>query len=321
MSTQKDHNDREHKEGFSHKLAHFYDKQYKLLMIIPIIITLIAIGIISYSMIYHGEPIKRDVTLKGGVTVTLSGYPDVSTAEIQDFLRQRFPGKDIEVQTISEAGTMKARFIESSDFNEQNANVLVSALSEKLPGLTKDNYTVETIGASLGNSFFRETGIALLVAFLFMAIVVFLYFRVPIPCVAVIFSAFADIVCTAAVTVLLGISIGTAGIAAFLMLVGYSVDTDILLTNRVLKRKKGTVLDATFSAMRTGITMSVAALAAVVASYFLTHAIVLKQIMLILMIGLIFDIINTWLTNAGILRLYYERLDNSKSHHKREDDD
>ena len=35
----------------------------------------------------------------------------------------------------------------------------------------------------------------------------------------------------------LGIEISAAGIAAFLMLIGYSVDTDILLTSRALKRK------------------------------------------------------------------------------------
>lgn len=316
-------NSEEHKEkksGLLEKAADFYDKKYKLLMIIPLIITLLAIGVISYNVIYHGEPIKRDVTLKGGVTITISGYSNISSESIQSFLTSKFPGKDIGVLTISDAGIIKARVVESSDFNEQNAHELILALSEKLPELNKDKYTVETIGASLGNSFFKETGIALLVAFLFMAVVVFLYFRVTVPCLAVIFSAFSDIVCTAAVTVLLGISVGTAGIAAFLMLVGYSVDTDILLTNRVLKKKKGTVLDATFSAMRTGITMSVAALAAVVASFFLTHSLVLKQIMLILMIGLLFDILNTWLTNAGILRLYYEKLA-QKSHHKKEEDD
>ena len=64
-------------------------------------------------------------------------------------------------------------------------------------------------------------------------------FRTFIPSIAVIFAAFADIVMSLALVDYLGIKISAAGIAAFLMLVGYSVDTDILLTSRALKRKTG----------------------------------------------------------------------------------
>jgi preprotein translocase subunit SecF len=76
-----------------------------------------------------------------------------------------------------------------------------------------------------------------------MGLVVFFYFRSIAPSLAVILEAFSDIIVTLAIFNLTGIKLSTAGIAAFLMLIGYSVDTDILLSTRVLKRKDGTVME------------------------------------------------------------------------------
>ena len=91
------------------------------------------------------------------------------------------------------------------------------------------------------------------------------------------------------------------------MLIGYSVDTDILLTNRVLRRHGGTVLDRVLGAMQTGMTMTLTALAATSISLFVSKSDVIRQIMFILTVGLVFDMIYTWIQNAGILRWYLER--------------
>jgi len=171
------------------------------------------------------------------------------------------------------------------------------------------SYSVETFGSSLGESFFRQTIIALLVAFILMGIVVFIYFKLPIPSLVVILAAFSDIVVTLAVFNLTGIKLSTAGIAAFLMLIGYSVDTDILLTTRVLKRREGTIMERIYGAMKTGLTMAITTIAAVGVSLLLVESEVIKQIMLILFIGLIVDIIMTWIQNAGLLRLYLHKKD------------
>lgn len=144
------------------------------------------------------------------------------------------------------------------------------------------------------------------IAFLFMSLTVFIYFRNPVPAGFVVLCAFCDIIMPFAVIVLLGVKLSTAGIAAFLMLIGYSVDTDILLTTRVLKGKEGTVFERTVGAMKTGLTMNFTALAAIIVGLLVSQSDVIKQIMLILMIGTIFDPINTWITNAAILRWYLE---------------
>jgi preprotein translocase subunit SecF len=142
-----------------------------------------------------------------------------------------------------------------------------------------------------------------------MSIVIFFLFKTFVPSIAVILSAFADIIMPLAVVDFLGIKLSAAGIAAFLMLVGYSVDTDILLTTRALKKKEGTLNERIFGAFKTGTFMTLTALAAVLPAFFLITGLPdsFRQIFLILAFGLIADLINTWLMNTGIIKWYCDK--------------
>jgi len=139
-----------------------------------------------------------------------------------------------------------------------------------------------------------------------MSIVVFLSFRTFVPSGAVVLSAFADIVMTAAAMNIIGIPLSLGTLAALLMLIGYSVDSDILLTNRVLKRQ-GKLNDKLTGAFNTGIIMTSTTLAAIAAMFIVAwfgSVLILMEISAVLLIGLVFDVMNTWLTNVGILKWY-----------------
>ena len=108
----------------------------------------------------------------------------------------------------------------------------------------------------------------------------------------------------------LGLRISSAGVVAFLMLIGYSVDTDILLTNKVLKSNDNESLNQRiFKAFRTGIMMTLTSITAVAFALIIIRPFssVLNQIFTILAIGLGFDLINTWITNVSILKWYKEK--------------
>jgi preprotein translocase subunit SecF len=139
-----------------------------------------------------------------------------------------------------------------------------------------------------------------------MAIVVFLIFRTIVPSAAVVISAFADMAMTAAAMNLFGIQLSLGTTAALLMLIGYSVDSDILLTSRVLKRK-GTFDEKVSGAFRTGIIMTTTTFGAIFAMWVVSWIggiEIIHVISKVLLIGLLFDVMNTWLTNVGILKWY-----------------
>ncbi|MFC1710693.1 hypothetical protein ACFLZJ_00845 [Nanoarchaeota archaeon] len=150
---------------------------------------------------------------------------------------------------------------------------------------------------------------AMIIALVTLLLSIIIYIKHNIPSFAVIISAFADILMTLVLANMLGMKMSTAGIVAFLMLIGYSVDTDILLTTRILKRSRGTLNHRIFGAFKTGITMTLTSLLAVVFALVVvkSFSVVLGQIFTILAIGLGFDILNTWITNASILKWYMEK--------------
>ena len=288
-----------------------YEGQYKKLLIIPFMLLLIAILLIGLKAAATGDFINRDVSLKGGVTVTIPTEQKIDILQLEDIISKKFPKNDVSTKSLSQFGTQVGVIIDvdiGEEHREEQIGILIEEIGKVLNlKLTTKDYSVEIVGSSLGASFLREVVTALLIAFLLMAIVVFLYFRTLVPSGAVILAALSDILITLSIVNLLDIKLSTAGIAAFLMLIGYSVDTNILLSTRVLKRKEGTDMERIYGALKTGITMSLTTLIAMTAALIFTQSEIIKQIMIILLIGLLVDLINTWIQNVGILRLYLER--------------
>ncbi len=285
-------------------IRRIYEDNYKQLLWIPFILIFLALLQLGVQTAVTGDFINKGVSIKGGVTITVP-ETDYDADTFKALLLKIFPGQDIEVKSISSAGTKTGLIIEADVTGDDAIAAFVDQTARELK-LQKEGYSTEIIGSSLGASFFMQTILALALAFLFMSIVVLAYFRVLIPSLAVVLAAFGDIVVTMAIINLMGMKISTGGLAAFLMLIGYSVDTDILLTSRVLKRQ-GSVMEGVYSGIKTGLMTTTTTLVAVIAGLLFSESDVLKQIMIIILIGLCVDTVFTWIQNAGLLRWYLER--------------
>ncbi|MFB6163814.1 MAG: protein translocase subunit SecF [Haloarculaceae archaeon] len=178
--------------------------------------------------------------------------------------------------------------------------------TQRLSSAGYDVTSTNEIAASFGAGQVRLALIGILVAFLGMSIVIFVLFRTFVPSVAVIVSAFGDIVIPLALMNVLGIKLSLGTVAALLMLIGYSVDSDVLLTNHILRRRGG-FYESAYRAMRTGVTMTLTSIAAMtvmaIVSYLLGMPL-LPAIGLILVMGLVTDLMNTYLLNLSLLRWY-----------------
>ena len=297
-------------EGGKNRFIELYYKNYKKFLFIPFLVLLIALVLIGGKFSQTGDFIIKDISLKGGISLTIIDSTEIDEVDMQKALSDQFAPNEVTIRNLKSTGEAIGFIIESDkpELSADELDELLETVGNKLgKKITKNKYSFETMGSSLGDSFFNQTIRALIIAFLFMGLVVFLYFRSFVPSTAVILSALSDIVVTVATINLLGIKLGTAGIAALLMLVGYSIDTDIMLTTRVLKRKEDTLKEAVGTAFKTGMTMTLTTLAAVSVALFFSQSEVIRQIMTILLIGLIIDIMNTWIQNAGLLLWYVEK--------------
>ncbi|MEK6917102.1 MAG: hypothetical protein AABW92_05145 [Nanoarchaeota archaeon] len=290
------------KSESGNRVKDFYIKEYKKLFLIPLILFLISGAILFNTYNKTGEAIRRDVSLKGGISVTINlGYDDMPGLE--KFLFDKFPDSSIHLRTIGSTNNVAGIIIEASDIDE---DALIDAIKEKIT-LTKNNYSVETMGSSLGDSFFKQMFVAVLLAFVSMGVVFQIYFKNIYATLAALFSAFMDIFITLGIMDILGVRLTAGGIAAYLMLIGYSIDTSILISTKLLKDRTDEISKAIFGAMKTGFTMSAAGIAATGVSFLLTNNTTLKQIMLILIVGLIIDLLTTWIGNVAFLRYYLEK--------------
>jgi preprotein translocase subunit SecF len=283
------------------KFSGWYDKNYKTLLVIPVVFLVLCIGYLGYFYSINHDFVLKDTSLSGGTTITLQG--DIDLNSLKSALSSDF--QDVSIRKLTDITTGKANsvIIETSATPEQ-----IKPALEKFLGysLNDKNSTIEFTGPSLSQSFYKQLLIALLISFILMSITIFVIFRTFTPSIAVIFAAFADIVMPLAIINFFGMRVSAAGIAAFLMLIGYSVDTDVLLTTRALKTKGGTLNQRIYRAFKTGTFITLTALAAVLPAFLFMSGLPdsFRQIFIILSIGLVADIFNTWLTNASIIKWY-----------------
>lgn len=286
------------KMGLKDAIQYVYEHEYKKLLIIPLLLFILAVAQISFQVYSTGDFVDRSVGLKGGVSITASR--DLLDVDKLSFdAKSLNPDADVAVRSLRNTGEV---IVEISDISEDDIVKLLDSQS-----VDRGSVVVEVTSGVVGSSFFRATMGALALSFILMTIVVALSFRTFIPSLAVVLAAASDIIITLAIFNIAGQKLTTAGIAAFLMLIGYSVDTDILLSTRALKRKEGSFNDRIYSSIKTGLTTTLTTIVAVLLALFLAKSETIQQIMLIILIGMFVDIINTWIQNVGILRWYHEK--------------
>jgi len=296
----------ENKQQTEHHSAHgWYDKYHKWMLIVPIVLLILSVIYIYNFNNANGDIIRKDVSLTGGTTISVTDK-NIDIDKLKEALKTKL--SDFSIRGISDISTggLQGFSIETSADVNQTRAALEQYLGYKL---TNDNSSIEFSGSSLSQGFYKQLRLAIIASFIFMALVVFIIFRTPVPSGAVILCAFADVIMTLTVVDLMGMKLSSAGVIAFLMLIGYSVDTDILLTVRVLRKKEGSVNQRIYDAFKTGLTMTLTAMASVGISLIIifNFSDALRQIFSVIMIGLVFDILNTWVTNASIIKWYATR--------------
>lgn len=358
-----------------------YKGNYKLLIIIPLL--LVAISIFFIPKINEG------VEFKGGTLITMQASHNVDTSKLASELAadgytvasvNSYPdpnGYQVEVEIERDPSLTQAEDLESSffanidqvsllesdvastnqsadavskylsarqgvdpeaneifalagdtglnasamDANDLKSNVSVaykaiqdnysSKLSTTLSSLVNyDSASFEEVSASLSQKFIGQALTVVIYSTVLVCIVVFLIFRTFVPSLAVLCGAASDVIIALGAMGLFGIPLTLASFAALLMLVGFSLDTDVLLTMRVIKRKEGHARDRAYDAMKTGMTMSMALMLSFICLFILaavTHIDTYYEISAVALAGLVGDVVATWLFNAIIVLTYLER--------------
>ena len=257
---------------------------------VPLAVLGLALLIIVGYFLVTGKPVALGLAFTGGTELR------IQTGDSPAEIRETF---DTDVESISPVGSADDEYIIT--FQPTDADI---------EGQARDaGYEVvsnQQRAASFGAESQRQALLGLAAAFVGMSLLVFLLFRTFVPSIAVVASAFSDIVIPVALMNAFGIKLSLGTVAALLMLIGYSVDSDLLLNNHV-PRRRGDFYESTYRAMCTGVTMTLTSISAmtamtIVATFFGIE--LLSAIGLVLVFGLVADLMNTYMLNVTLLRYY-----------------
>jgi len=264
------------------------------LIAVPLVVLAVALGVLAVTFVMTGSPVALGNDFTGGAELTVQSSEPISQQRATDI----FGDSVVSVQQVSGQDQYIITFDDSAEIDT------ITTQAEEADGLT----VLQSGSTSpvFGQDNQRLTVIAVGVAFLGMSLLAFALFRTFVPSIAIVISAFSDIVIPVAIMNLVGIKLSLGTVAALLMLIGYSVDSDILLNNHVLRRSGG-FYESTYRAMRTGVTMTVTSIAAmtvmaIAATLFGIE--LMASIGIVLVLGLTADLMNTYMLNVTLLRWY-----------------
>jgi preprotein translocase subunit SecF len=257
---------------------------------IPLVVLALALVVIGGYFALTGSPVSLGVAFTGGTELRIAATDSPQAIE------GAFDG---DVDSVTPVGSSDNEYLVTFPPGAENVETQAQSAGYEV-------ISVQERAASFGDDAQQQALIGVGAAFIGMSVLVFVLFRTFVPSIAVVASAFSDIVIPLALMNVFGIDLTLGTVAALLMLIGYSVDSDLLLNNHILRRR-GDFYESTYRAMRTGVTMtltSIAAMAVMTVVSTLFGIPLLPEVGLILVFGLSADLMNTYLLNVSLLRYY-----------------
>ena len=268
------------------------------LVLVPLAVLALAIVVIGGWYAVTGAPATLGLEFTGGVELRIAD----DGGDVEERIETAFDREPDSVRAIPADDVFVVTFRAGDD----DPDGLASDLEEQAAAASLETEAIDQVSASFATDTARTAIFGVGLAFLGMSVLVFALFRTFVPSIAVVASAFSDLVIPVAAMNLLGIEMTLGIVAALLMIIGYSVDSDILLNNSVLRRT-GEFYESVNRAMRTGVTMTVTSIAAMIVMAVVATVFgigLLRDIGVILAIGLCADLMNTYLLNVALLRWY-----------------
>lgn len=272
--------------------ARYTDRQ---LAAVPLVVLAVALLIIAGWYVTTGVPVILGIDFTGGTELRITTAD--SPAQIRQTFEERVP---YEIDSVVSSGDSYIITFQATERSQ------VQEITDAARNVGYTVQSAQTRSPTFGANSQRQALIAIAIAFVGMSLVVFALFRTFIPSLAVITAAFSNIVIPIALMNVFSIKLSLGTVAALLMLIGYSVDSDVLLTNSILRRS-GDFYESTYRARRTGVTMTVTSISAVTVMTIVSSLFgipLLPEMGIVLVFGLIADLMNTYLLNVSILRYY-----------------
>lgn len=216
------------------KYTHFnFVKNWLKYLVIPCLILVIGIG----SMIYHASNNERifnySLEFLGGTSTTVEFNEDYSLEQLDQKV------KPVVMEVTGDANVSMQKVVGSSQVIIKTRTLNVSErqeLSDKLVsefGVDATSITAESISATVGKEMRNDAILAVVIAVLLMLIYIFVRFHDIRFALSAVLALCHDVAITAMAYAILRISVGGSFIAVMLTILGYSINSTIVIFDRI----------------------------------------------------------------------------------------
>ncbi|MBN1561709.1 protein translocase subunit SecF [candidate division KSB1 bacterium] len=195
---------------------------------------LIVVGLVS--LVIHGGP-RMGIDFTGGTSLDLAFEKDVSASELRNSLSDiGFGGAEIKQVGLKEANEFIIR-VEKMEEGTEAGQVIEAELAKDFPDNKYEIKSVLEVGPKIGGELGRAAILAVLISLLGILIYISWRFEFKFATGAVI-ALFHDVIITLGIFSLLNLEISLAVVAAFLTIVGYSINDTVVVFDRIRENLK-----------------------------------------------------------------------------------
>ena len=197
-------------------------------------LALFLVGVVF--MVLRGGP-NYGIDFKGGTSIVLGFESDISTAQLRDALGTIGMGTS-EIKTFGGTNEFliyveQQRGVSAADM----ARRVEEAISQSLSDVAYEVLRIDTIGPKIGGEMRRAMILAILIALLLILVYIGWRFEF-IFSMGAIAALFHDVIITLGIFSIIDFEISLKEIAAFLTIVGYSLNDTIVVYDRIRENLK-----------------------------------------------------------------------------------
>ncbi len=290
------------------QLASFVEKHYKMFLALNIVLILSFAGFIGYKAFVEGEVFKKDISLTGGVLVTVpyNFSTEISPIVLSNQITQ-YTGIPSDVRIIYDSLSGKPIFLQIESENITEQQVISFFKNEYNITFSSDSVQVQEFDPYFGESVWNEYVKLVEIVIVLIGIMIYLRFRNVVGTTAVISTILFDLLGTIAIISAIKYPISTVAFVAFLMIVGYAIDNNIVMATNYTKEKDLPFTKRMAMALFTGILMDLTTLIVLFLMYLLIESSIIREISLILGIALTLDLYYLIFGNIAIYKYFDEK--------------
>jgi len=280
------------------KILSFIENNYKKFLLLSVSLFAIFIGIILFNYFKYGYIINKSITISGGYVTLINNNYNLTKAEIQNILNQ------MNITDYILYSTPNIIYIESRD--QINGTLLISLLNQYYNiSIQPSDVSIQQYSSLVGELIFNQFLFFVILTMILAAFVIFIAFRVSNTTLNIISTILFDVIGLLAILSITKYPIGANGFIAMLMILGFAIDNNVVLSTNMIKEKDKPFIERVKMSFRVGMLMEIIALYTLLLLYFIVPDPSVKEFAFVLSTATILDLTYYLIGNIPLYK-YFE---------------